>query len=394
MIRADGYELYVKQYISGRAKYDYRLCGADVADMMDKNAIIDLIDEFKSGLLAKATSGDMSEKDYQRCRDTLIKVPELKAHIPAFIKSNRTANAFRVYMQAYNQHYAERRDLINTKMDELVNCLENKNDPFMQMHEYTKMEQLGSGGYGAVHKYHNNCLDMDFAVKIYEPVFFSQDEQAEGEKRFFREAKMLFSLNNVHIARIYDAGRIDGKPYIRMEYIKGYTVEKLKEIEGNMTFSRSAIVVSHILQGLKHAHEHGVIHRDLRPRNVIFAEDERMFKIIDFGVSAFLDTDNHTKLTKTGEHIAGGVFIDPLLLQNPKLKDQRSDIYSVGAIWYFLLCGQAPSGSDMKEYLEKSNPQLKSSEVEVIMKCLSSNINARYSSCDELMPVVKAAAKS
>lgn len=135
---------------------------------------------------------------------------------------------------------------------------------------------------------------MDFAIKIYEPVFVSQDEQAEGEKRFFREAKMLFSLNNVHIARIYDAGRIDGKPYIRMEYIKGYTVDKLREKEGNMTFSRSAIVILHILQGLKHAHEHGVIHRDLRPRNVIFAEDERMFKIIDFGVSAFLDTDNHT----------------------------------------------------------------------------------------------------
>lgn len=392
LIRADGYELYVKQCISGRAVYGYRLCGADVADMMDKNAIIDLIDEFKSGLLAKATNGDISEKDYKRCRDTLMKVPELKAHIPAFIKSNRTANDFRGYMQAYDQHYAGRRDLINSQMAELVNCLENENDPFMQMQEYTKMEQLGNGGFGTVYKYHNNCLDMDFAVKIYEPVFVSQEEQTEGEKRFFREAKMLFSLNNIHIARIYDAGRVDGKPYIRMEYIKGYTVEKMREKEGNMTFSRSAIVIYHILQGLKHAHEHGVIHRDLRPRNVIYAEDERMFKIIDFGVSAFLDTDKHTKLTKTGEHIAGGVFIDPLLQQNPKLRDPRSDIYSVGAIWYFLLCGQAPSGSDMEEYLEKTNPQLQPSEVEVIMKCLSSNINVRYSSCDELLPIVKSAA--
>ena len=363
-----------------------------MADMMDKNAIIDLIDEFKSGLLAKATNGDISEKDYKRFRDTLMKVPELKAHIPAFIKSNRTANDFRGYMQAYDQHYAGRRDFINSQMDELINCLENENDPFMQMQEYTKMEQLGNGGFGTVYKYHNNCLDMDFAVKIYDPVFVSQEEQTEGEKKFFREAKMLFSLNNIHIARIYDAGRVDGKPYIRMEYIKGYTVEKMREKEGNMTFSRSAIVIYHILQGLKHAHDHGVIHRDLRPRNVIYAEDERMFKIIDFGVSAFLDTDKHTKLTKTGEHIAGGVFIDPLLQQNPKLRDPRSDIYSVGAIWYFLLCGQAPSGSDMEEYLEKTNPQLQPSEVEVIMKCLSSNINVRYSSCDELLPIVKSAA--
>lgn len=394
MIRADGYELYIKQYVSGHAVYGYRLCGADVAELMEKNAVIDLIDEFKSGLLAKATNGDMDEKDYKRCRDTLMKVPELKAYIPAFIKSNRTAKDFRNYMQAYNQHYVERRNLINAGMDELINVLENDNDSFVKMREYTKVEQVGSGGFGTVHKYHNNCLDMDFAVKIYDPVFVSQEEQIEGEKRFFREAKMLFSLNNAHIARIYDAGRIEGKPYIRMEYINGCTLEKFREEQGNMTFSRSAIVIFHILQGLKHAHEHGVLHRDLRPRNIIFAKDERMFKIIDFGVSAFLDTDNNTKLTKTGEHIAGGVFIDPLLQQNPKLKDQRSDIYSVGAIWYFLLCGQAPSGSDMKSYLEKSNPQLESSEAEIIMKCLSGDINERYSSCDELLPIVRAAIKS
>lgn len=122
-------------------------------------------------------------------------------------------------MQAYNPHYADRRALINSEMDGLAECLVGENDPFMQMSEYTKLEELGSGGFGTVHKYHNNCLDMDFAVKVYEPVFVSKEEQSEGEKRFFREAKMLFSLNNIHIARIYDAGRIDGKPYIRMEYI-------------------------------------------------------------------------------------------------------------------------------------------------------------------------------
>ena len=69
LIKEDGYELYIKEYISGREVYDYRFYGVDVADKMDKNAIRDLIDEFKSGLIAKATNGDMSEKDYKRCRD-------------------------------------------------------------------------------------------------------------------------------------------------------------------------------------------------------------------------------------------------------------------------------------------------------------------------------------
>ena len=108
LIKEDGYELYIKEYISGREVYDYRFYGVDVADKMDKNAIRDLIDEFKSGLIAKATNGDMSEKDYKRCRDILMQVPELKSHIPAFIKSNHSANDFRRYMQAYNQHYADR----------------------------------------------------------------------------------------------------------------------------------------------------------------------------------------------------------------------------------------------------------------------------------------------
>ena len=389
LIREDAYELYVKQYISGRAVYSYRLCGADVADMMEKNAILDLIDEFKSGLLAKATNGDISDKDYKRCRDILMNVPGLKANIPSFIRDNRTANDFRSYMQAYNQHYAERRELINVQMTELVNCLDNENDPFMKMREYTKLECIGSGGYGTVYRYHNDCLDMDFAVKIYEPVFVSAEEQLEGEKRFFREAKMMFSLNNNHIARIYDAGRMDGKPYIRMEFIKGYNLEEFHKNEGNMIFSRSAHVITHILAGLKCAHEHGVIHRDLRPGNVILSTEEHMFKIIDFGVSAFMDTENHTKLTKTGEHIAGGMFIDPVLQENPKMRDVRSDIYSVGAIWYYLLSGHAPSGSDMRDYLKKTNGSLLDWQIDMLMKCLASNIEDRYSSCNELQKIIK-----
>lgn len=90
---------------------------------------------------------------------------------------------------------------------------------------------------------------------------------------------MLFSLNNTHIARIYDAGRMEGKPYIKMEYIKGYTVEELRKREGNMSFLRSAIVISDILVGLKHAHERGVIHRDLKPSNVIFQKVKRCLRL-------------------------------------------------------------------------------------------------------------------
>ncbi len=90
---------------------------------------------------------------------------------------------------------------------------------------------------------------------------------------------------------------------------------------GMLSFENSVNVIKTILSGLEYAHEKGIIHRDLKPSNIMFSTREKIFKIIDFGVSAFLDTENNTKLTKTGEVVAGGAFIDPALQENPKLRD-------------------------------------------------------------------------
>ncbi len=140
--------------------------------------------------------------------------------------------------------------------------------------------------------------------------------------------------------------------------------------------------------GLEYAHGKGIVHRDLKPSNVVFSTKEKLFKIIDFGVSAFLDTDNNTKLTKTGEAVAGGAFIDPLLQENPKLRDCRSDIYSIGAIWYWLLCGRAPHGGDMKSYLGNAAPHLLDEQIDVVMKCLAGDLEDRYRNCRELLATI------
>ena len=114
---------------------------------------------------------------------------------------------------------------------------------------------------------------------------------------------------------------------------------------------------------------------------------DRQFKIIDFGISAYLETENHSKLTKTGESVAGGAFTDPALIDNPKLRDIRSDIYSVGAIWYYLLVGISPAGGDIRQTLLNTS-NISALQSEIILKCLSRKIEDRFSSCEEILEII------
>lgn len=248
-----------------------------------------------------------------------------------------------------------------------------------------KAELLGMGGFGEVYKYRHPLIELDFAVKFLNPSFLTGEARATSEKRFFREAKMLFQLNHPNIVRIYDVGIYNGKPFIKMELINGMTLDKIQQKYNQLPFLNAGRAIIQILSGLQHAHNQRIIHRDLKPSNIMADTrlNEWMFKIIDFGVSAFMDVDGHTKITKTGNHVAGGKFIAPELSETPELRDIRSDIYSVGAILYFLLCGQAPT-VEAEKHLRKSNDKLTDKQIALVMKALSTDIASRYSSCDEM----------
>jgi len=357
---------------------------------MDTNALLLAAERFKQGLLAKATDGDYADKNYLADLQFLMADQRIAKMIPASIQASRTAGDFRRAMQAKFQHYADRRQFIDEQMAPIFDYLhdvENGNDAFTLKLQADELgENLGRGGFGMVHKYHHKLLDMDFAVKLFEPVFVSNEENLEGEKRFFREAKILFSLNHENIVRVYDIGRYNGQPFIRMEYVDGQTMCGFVDKNGTVTFKRSLKPITALLRGLKYAHELGIVHRDLKPSNFMVSNDGH-FKIIDFGISTFLETEGHTKLTKTGEAVASGAYTDPQLMENPKLRDARSDIYSVGAIWYYLLVGQAPMGGDLKRNLLESGHATEL-EANMILKCMSSKLENRYRSCDELLEIL------
>lgn len=164
---------------------------------MTKTELIDMLDEYKMGLLSKATDGTIDDKYYIQTRNALLENVSIKEQIPKFIRRRRTADEFRRYMQNESGNYAGRRTLITDSINRLIEYIEEHSDeeadPFSQIKQYKRVEQIGYGGFGSVFKYHNACLDMDFAVKVYSPIFVSSDEQREGRGAFSERLKCCFS---------------------------------------------------------------------------------------------------------------------------------------------------------------------------------------------------------
>lgn len=351
---------------------------------MNINEINQVFTRYYSGLIGIATNGSYAEDNYSQDRASILAVPELNKLIPVEITQHYTAQNFRGAMQGKGG-YAVRREFITEALRpamEFIDDLISRNDSFsLNEDSYEMGELIGYGGFGTVYKYHHKLLDMDFAIKVFEPVFVSQAEAIEGERRFFREAKMLFHLRHESIVSVYDIGRTNGKPFIRLEYVAGQTLGRWIDKMGGVSFERSKKPIKSILEGLIHAHGIGVIHRDIKPSNIMVRNDG-IVKIIDFGISAYIETSDHTKLTKTGEELCGGLYQDPRLISQPSLRDVRSDIYSLGALWFFILTNRAPSTDARQVLLSSGN--VTPAQADIVFRCLKSNADERCQSCKEL----------
>jgi serine/threonine protein kinase len=202
---------------------------------------------------------------------------------------------------------------------------------------YRIVGQLGRGGMGTVYKAVDETLDREVAIKILNP------ELADNEimKRFRAEATILAKLNHPGIATIYELFRAETDLLMVMEFVRGETLDAISDRLGPLPPEQAAYLVDKVLSGLEHAHRAGIVHRDMKPANVMVTEDGGV-KIMDFGIARARGAEH---VTVDGYMIGTPAYMPPEQVLGQSV-DGRSDLYSVGVILYRLLTGALPFTAD------------------------------------------------
>jgi serine/threonine protein kinase len=217
--------------------------------------------------------------------------------------------------------------------------------------QYELVERLGQGGMGTVYKALHTRLKRPVALKLL-PKDRLQDAQAVA--RFQREMEAIGRLDHPHLVRAFDAGEADGQLYLAMEFLEGTDLARLVRRLGPLSVANACEAIRQAAQGLAYAHDHGLVHRDVKPSNLLLTTGGEV-KVLDLGL-ARLASDQPTidETTTLGQVLGTGDFIAPEQGQDPRQADPRSDIYALGCTLYFLLAGEAPFGrSPYDTFLQK-----------------------------------------
>ena len=253
---------------------------------------------------------------------------------------------------------------------------------------YQIIKSVGEGGMANVYLAYDTILDRDVAIKVL------RGDLANDEKfvrRFQREALAASSLSNPNIVEVYDVGEDNGEYYIVMEYIEGKHLKQLIKKRGKLTVSEAVDIVMQITDGLSVAHDSYIIHRDIKPQNIMILENG-LVKITDFGIAMAM---NSTQLTQTNS-VMGSVHYLPPEQASGKGSTLQSDIYSIGILFYELLTGKLPfKGENAVEialkHLKESLPSIREevpnilqSVENIIIKATAKNPKNRYADAREM----------
>src|ERR671934_649356 len=256
-------------------------------------------------------------------------------------------------------------------------------------------EKIGAGGMSTVYRAFDPTLERWVAIKLMHRDIRADDDSIE---RFRREARAVARLNHPHIVTVIDAGEDDGAPYIVFEYVSGETLKDRIRRQGRLPVSEAVAYAIEVGRGLAAAHAHKLVHRDVKPQNVLIDPEGRA-KVTDFGIARSLESDG---LTKTGRVLGTTDYVSPEQAMGHEV-DSRSDIYSLGVLLYEMLTGEPPFkaetvvGVAMKHVhdpmpdTQTHRPDASAAVARVVERATSKDPAQRYRDMNEMLAELEAA---
>jgi serine/threonine protein kinase/Flp pilus assembly protein TadD len=254
---------------------------------------------------------------------------------------------------------------------------------------YQVIEELGKGGMGTVYKVFDNEIKEKIALKLLKPEVASDEDTIE---RFRNEMRLARKIAHKYVCRMFDLGKAEGTYFITMEYVPGEDLKSFIRRSGELTIGKTVYLARQVLEGLAEAHRLGVVHRDLKPQNIMI-DREGNARIMDFGIARTVAVKG---ITGAGVIIGTPEYMSP---EQAEVKDvdQRSDIYSLGVILFEMLTGRVPFegetllGIVMKHKSQppqnpkELNPQIPDDLNRMILRCLEKSREKRYQSTENML---------
>lgn len=263
---------------------------------------------------------------------------------------------------------------------------------------YQVEKELGKGAMGVVYLGRDPKINRVVAIKTMAlSQEFDEEELVEVKERFFREAETAGRLNHPHIVTMYDAGEEHDLAYIAMEFLKGRDLVPYTKPDALLPLEKTLSIIARVADALDYAHQNNVVHRDIKPGNIMYEPESDQVKVTDFGIARITDSSK----TKTGMVLGTPSYMSPEQLVGKKI-DGRSDLFSLGVTLYQMCCGRLPFvGDSMAQLMFKIaneaafdistvNPQLPASVIAVIDKALAKDVTERYQRGSEMAAALRA----